>query len=146
MRVRWLIVVACGLLMAACIVTYTGKEKRPMNDHEQIQGNWLLLSAERNGKTTPEEIAVHIRLVFAGDELLTKNKDRVTEAKFRLNPGKNPSEIDLDMGGHVGHGLYVLQGDSLKIVHGEVGNARPTEFAAPAGSGLTLLVLKRDKT
>lgn len=146
MIVRWLIVVACGLLLAAYIVKHTGKETRPMSDHEQIQGTWLLMSAERNGKATPQEIAAHIRLVFHGDELLTKNKDRVTEAKFRLYPDRKPSEIDLDMQGHIGQGLYVLEGDDLKIVHGEVGETRPTEFAAPAGSGLTLLVLKRNKT
>src|SRR5260221_13152945 len=114
--------------MAVYIVTYTGKEKRPMSDQEQIQGTWLLISAERNGKATPVDIAMHIRLVFDADKLLTKNKDRVTEAKFRLNPDKKPSEVDLDMDGQVGHGIYVLQGDSLKIVHGEVGNAGPTEF------------------
>ena len=116
-----------------------------MNDQEQIQGNWLLISAERNGKATPEDVAANIRLVFDGDKLLTKNKDRVTEAKFRLNPDKKPSEIDLDMDGQVGHGIYTLQGDSLKIIHGEAGDIRPTEFAAATGSGLTLLVLKRDK-
>jgi uncharacterized protein (TIGR03067 family) len=144
-KAHWLIVLACGLLMAAYIVTNAGKEKRPMNVQEQIQGTWRLMSAVRDGKTTPEDIAVHIRLVFDGDKLLTRNKDRVTEAKFRLDPDKKPSEIDLDMDGQVGHGIYVLQGDSLKIVHGEVGDARPTEFTATPGSGLTLLVLKRDK-
>jgi len=144
-KTRWLISVACGLVIAVYIVAYTGKEKRPMSDQEQLQGNWLLISAERNGNATPAEIAKHIRLVFDGEKLLTKNKDRVTEAKFRLNPDKQPAEIDLNMDGQIGRGIYVLQGDSLKIIHGEVGDTRPTEFAAPAESGLTLLVLKRDK-
>jgi uncharacterized protein (TIGR03067 family) len=116
-----------------------------MSDLEQIQGTWLLVSAERDGKSTPEEIVQQIRLVFEEDKLLTKNKDRVTETQFRLDSGKEPAEIDVDMGGQIGRGLYALRGDSLKIVHGEVGRARPTEFAAPAGSGLTLLVLKREK-
>jgi len=134
--------------MAACIVTSvtsTRKETRPMSDQERLQGTWVLRSAERNGTATPEEVARHIRLVFDGDKLLTKNRDKVTEAKFRLNPDTKPSEIDLEMDGQVGRGIYILQGDSVKIVHGEVGDARPTEFAAPAGSGLTLLVLNRDK-
>jgi uncharacterized protein (TIGR03067 family) len=144
-KARWLIIATGSLLMAACIVTCSRKEKRPMTDQEQIQGTWVLEAAERNGKATPEDVARHIRLVFDGDKLLTKNKDRVTEAKFRLNPDSKPSEIDLDMDGQVGRGIYVLQGNSLKIVHGEVGDARPTRFAAPEGSGLTLLVLRHDK-
>jgi len=146
MKTRWLIVVlACGLLAAACIVTFKKKEKRSMSNDEQIQGTWLLVSAERDGKSTPEEIVQHIRLVFDGDKLLTKNQDRVTETQFRLDSGKKPAEIDVDMGGQIGRGIYALQGDELKIVHGEVGRARPTEFASPAGSGLTLLVLKRER-
>jgi len=86
-----------------------------------------------------------IRLVFEEGKLLTKNQDRVTETRFRLDPDKEPSEIDVDMGGQIGRGIYLLGGDGLRIVHGEVGRARPTQFAAPAGSGLTLLVLKREK-
>src|SRR5258708_18313081 len=89
---HWPIGLACGLLMAGGILTYARKEKRPMNDQEQIQGNWLLTSAERNGKATPEDVAVNIRLMFDGNKLLTRNKDRGTEAKFRLNPDKKPSE------------------------------------------------------
>jgi uncharacterized protein (TIGR03067 family) len=142
-KASWLII-ATGSLLIAAIVACMRKEKRPMTDQEQIQGTWVLEAAERSGKATPEEAARHIRLVFDGDKLLTKNKDRVTEAKFRLNPDTKPSEIDLDMDGQVGRGIYVLQGDSLKIVHGEVGDVRPTEFAASEGSGLTLLVLRRD--
>jgi uncharacterized protein (TIGR03067 family) len=144
-KARWLIINAGGLLLATCIVACMRKEKRPMSDQEQIQGTWVLEAAERNGKATPEEVARHIRLVFDGDKLRTKNKDRVTEAEFRLNPDTTPAEIDLDMDGQVGRGIYVLQGNSLKIVHGEVGHARPTEFAAPEGSGLTLLVLRHDR-
>lgn len=142
---RWLAILAGGLLMAV-YVTHAGREKRPMSDQEQLQGTWLLMSAERDGKATPKEMAKHIRLVFEGDKLLTKNKDRVTEATFRVSPEKNPSEIDIDMDGQVGRGIYDLGDDGLRIIHGEVGDTRPTEFAAPAGSGLTLLVLKRDKS
>ena len=57
---------------------------------------------------------------------------------------KTPKEIDLNMEGQVGKGIYELEGDTLKIAHGEVGDARPKEFPK-AGSGLTVLVLKRAK-
>ena len=142
---RWLVILAGGLLLAVYVMTHAGREKQPMSDQERLQGTWLLMSAERDGKATPEEIAKHIRLVFDGDRLLTKNKDRVTEATFRLSPEKKPPEIDIDMDGQVGRGIYELEEDGLKIIHGEVGSPRPAEFSAPAGSGLTLLVLKRDK-
>jgi hypothetical protein len=40
-------------------------------------------------------------------------------------------------------GIYLLEGDTLKICASEAGQARPTEFTSPKGSRLTLFVLKR---
>jgi uncharacterized protein (TIGR03067 family) len=121
------------------------QEKEPMSDEEDIQGSWALVSGERNGKSLPAEVIQHIRLIFAGDKLTTKHKDRKTEAAFKLVSNTTPKEIDLDMEGSIGKGIYELGGDFLKIVHGEVGDARPKEFPR-AGSGLTVLVLKREKS
>ena len=115
-----------------------------MGDEERIQGAWALVSGERNGKPLSAEMIQHIKLIFAGDNLTTKHKDRETAATFRLASDTTPKEIDLDMEGNIGKGIYQLDGDSLKIVHGEVGDARPTEFPK-AGSGLTVLVLEREK-
>jgi uncharacterized protein (TIGR03067 family) len=116
-----------------------------MSDEETIQGIWALVSGERNGKSLPAEVIQHIRLIFAGDKLTTQHKDRKTEAAFKLVSNTTPKEIDLDMEGSIGKGIYELGGDFLKIVHGEVGDARPKEFPR-AGSGLTVLVLKREKS
>ena len=115
-----------------------------MGDQEKIQGTWALVSGERNGKPFPDEVVRHVQLIFGGDKLTTQHKDRKTEAAFTLDPSKTPREIDLDMGGSIGKGIYQLDGDTLKIVHGEVGDARPKEFPE-AGPGLTVLVLKREK-
>jgi uncharacterized protein (TIGR03067 family) len=116
-----------------------------MGDQEKIQGTWALVSGERNGKPLSYEVIQHIKLIFAGDKLTTQQKDHKTEATFKLDPNETPKEIDLDMQGNIGKGIYQLDGDSLKIVHGEVGDARPKDFPK-AGSGLTILVLKREKS
>jgi uncharacterized protein (TIGR03067 family) len=139
-RRPFILLTACSLLLAAD----EGKEGKPMSDREKIQGTWALVSGERGGKPLPDDVVRHVKLIFAGDNLTTKNKDRQTRATFRLDPTKEPKEIDLHMEGSVGKGIYQLDGDTLKIVHGEVGDARPTEFPK-AGSGLTVLVLKREK-
>ena len=115
-----------------------------MDDQEKIQGTWALASGERGGKALPDEVTKHVKLVFAGNKITTKNKERQTEATFKLDPKKVPKEIDLDMDGSIGKGIYQLDGDTLKIAHGEVGDARPKEFPK-MGSGLTVLVLKREK-
>ncbi len=140
MGLQLLFVAACGLLLAASET----KEKPLMGDHEKIQGAWALQSGERHGKPLPDEVIKHITLIFSADKLITKNKDRKTEAAFKLDPSKEPKEIDLDMDGNIGKGIYQLDGDTLKIAHGEVGDARPKEFPK-ASSVLTVLVLKREK-
>jgi uncharacterized protein (TIGR03067 family) len=114
-----------------------------MEDQEKIQGGWVLVSGERNGKPLPAEVTRHIKLIFAGSKLTTQNKERKSDSPFKLDPNKAPKEIDLEMEGNIGKGIYELKGDTLKILHGEVGDARPKEFAKP-GSNLTLLVLKRE--
>ena len=58
---------------------------------------------------------------------------------------KKPKAIDVDMDGNVGEGIYQLDGDNLKLIHGEAGDPRPTEFVSKEGSRLTLMVLKRSK-
>jgi uncharacterized protein (TIGR03067 family) len=120
------------------------KEKTPMGDQERIQGTWDLVSGEYHCKPLSDEVVKDTKLVFSGDKFVTRNKDRATEMKFRLNPDQTPREIDVDMDGSVGLGIYDLDGDCLKILHGEVGNARPATFDPKAGSNLTLLILKRE--
>jgi uncharacterized protein (TIGR03067 family) len=116
-----------------------------MDDQEKIQGTWALVSGEYNGKPLPDEVVQHVQLIFAGEKLTTKNKNRQTEATFWLNPNRAPKEIDVYMEGNVGKGIYRLDGDTLKIAHGEVGSDRPKEFPK-AGSGVTILVVRREKS
>ena len=114
-----------------------------MGDHENIQGTWTLVSGEYSGNPLPDEVVQHVRLIFAGTKLTTKTKNRQTEATFKLDPSQTPKEIDVNMEGNVGKGIYELDGDTLRIAHGEVGDARPTAFPK-AGSGLTVLVVRRE--
>src|SRR5262245_6496771 len=139
---RWLLI-----LMAASLVFAAdpGRGGQPMNDRERIQGTWRLVSGERNGKPFPEESVKNVTLVFSGDKLITKTKDRSTEARFKLNLDTEPKGIDLDLGEAVGLGIYRLDGDDLKIAHGEVGDPRPKDFPPKGGARLTFMVLKRDK-
>jgi uncharacterized protein (TIGR03067 family) len=114
-----------------------------MTDQQRVQGSWALVSGERNGSPIPEELAKKVTLVFGGDKLTTKTATGDLVTKFKLYSEKEPAEIDVDVGGEIGRGIYQLTGDDLKILHGEVGTPRPTEFATKAGSGLTMLVLRR---
>jgi uncharacterized protein (TIGR03067 family) len=116
-----------------------------MDDQEKIQGTWSLVSGDRDGKPFPDEMIQHVRLIFAGNRLTTEHTDRKMGATFKLDPAKSPREIDLDMEGNVGKGIYLLDQDSLKIIHGQVGSDRPKDLAE-GGHGLTVLVLERNRS
>jgi uncharacterized protein (TIGR03067 family) len=114
-----------------------------MSDNDRIQGTWALVSGERYGQAFSNQVIETVTLEFSGDNLSTKTKDRVNKATFKLHPECTPKGIDLDMGGTVGMGIYRLDGDALTILHGEVGDKRPTRFDAKETPRLTLLVLRR---
>lgn len=133
-----ILLAASGLLLAAG----PAEEKPTMTDEQKIQGAWSLVSGERHGKPFPEDVVKNVTLVFAKDILTTKNRDRETTAKFTLHEHETPKQIDLDMDGSIGEGIYELTGDDLKLLHGEVGDPRPAAFDANRDH-LTLLILKR---
>jgi uncharacterized protein (TIGR03067 family) len=118
--------------------------KQAMTDEAKLQGTWVLVSGERHGEAFSDETLKSVKLTFAGDVLITQNKDRANEAKFQLHADQTPKAIDLLMKDAVGQGIYELQGDDLKILHGEVGDGRPTKFDVKLSPRLTLLVLKRE--
>jgi uncharacterized protein (TIGR03067 family) len=114
-----------------------------MNDTQRIQGEWSLISGERHGEEFPAEAIKNVKLTFAGNVLKTTKPDGETEATFVLHPEMDPKGIDLDMEGNLGLGIYKLDGNSLSILHGEIEEPRPKEFAAVKDGALTLLVLRR---
>jgi uncharacterized protein (TIGR03067 family) len=141
MRLFLLMALPCSLLVA----TGRAADKPTRGDKEKMQGTWVLVSGERGGEPVPAEVAKDLRLVIAGNKMTLQNKDRKTTFTFKLNPDKKPKQIDVDMDGKVGKGIYQLDGDSLKIAHGELGDARPKEFPTKKGSQLTIMVFKRQK-
>jgi uncharacterized protein (TIGR03067 family) len=115
------------------------------SDKDKLQGTWLMVSGERAGKALPPEFAKDAKVVFAGDKLTLKNKDFMLEGTFKLDPGKKPKEIDVDFNGKPGKGIYQLEGDTLKIAHGETGDPRPKDFTTKEGDQVTVVVFKREK-
>lgn len=114
-----------------------------MSDQEKIQGVWQLTSGERSGQSFADDIVKNAQLVFEGDKMTTKIKDRSFAYTIKLFPDQSPKAANLDMDGTIGMGIYKLDGDKLTIVHTEAGQDRPKEFATKAGSPLTMMVFTR---
>jgi uncharacterized protein (TIGR03067 family) len=141
MRSTAVLFACCGL----CIAAKPMNKELTMKDEEAIQGVWILVSGERHAKAFSDDVVNAVSLELSADVLSTKNRDHVSKAKFKLHPNATPKGIDLDMDGSIGRGIYSLDGDNLTILHGEVGDERPTDFDPRTTPRLTLLVLKRGK-
>lgn len=140
------LVLAVGGLIAA------DAKEDAMKDLEQMQGTWLLVSGERDGKKFTEEEVKQSRLVIKGTTYSIPKSDVGTSQKgaFTFDPSKNPKEIDSTTGsgpdkGKTWQGIYEIDDDTHKVCFAPPGKDRPKEFTSGPGSGHILQVWKRAK-
>jgi len=134
-----LMVLAVGLLLAADDAN---------KDQEKLQGDWTLQSGERDGNPFPDEIVKSLKRNITGNKFtITRDDQPLAKGTFTLDPAKKPKAIDIKLEGTESavHGIYEVEGDAFKLCYAAPGEARPKEFAAPAGSGFTMAVWKRAK-
>jgi hypothetical protein len=74
---RFFCLMALVMVIAADAQDYAAKK-----DLEKFQGNWQLISMERDGKKTPPEDAKKITLTIQGDKFILR-KDAVTVSETR---------------------------------------------------------------
>jgi len=143
MRIRVAVVVVCGLVFSA------GLAADEKSDQDKIQGKWQMESGMRGGKALPDENVKNTVIVIDGNKMkftrTVDGKEQTREMTFKLDASKKPKTIDVDIEGKPGLGIYTLDGDTLKICHGEQGDERPTELSSKEGSKVTVVVLKRVK-
>ena len=111
------------------------------NDKDQLQGEWVVTSAEVAGKKS--DGLKDKKLVLKGDKWTPPSGGTL---KFKIDAAKNPKQVDLmtDAGGdeQTWPGIYKIDGDTLTFCRSAgPGGKRPTEFRS--GPEATLMVFKR---
>jgi uncharacterized protein (TIGR03067 family) len=116
-----------------------------------LEGEWSMVSGERDGQKLPEELVkTGKRSSKDGETSVTLNDMVIMKAKFTVDPSKKPKEIDYTITdgaekGKMRLGIYEIDGDTVKFCFGAPGDKRPTDFTAKEGSDRTLSVWKRNK-
>ncbi len=120
-----------------------------------IQGNWKPLAIQFEGKSqAPVDEMAKLTAVFDQNEYhlyyADKSKTPPTVLKLAvmtvaLDPTTTPKGITFEFSGgnlkgQKRHGVYEVAGNELKLCYGPAERPRPTQFAAPAGSGYFLEV------
>ncbi len=143
-------VTVLALLATLAAAAPADKAAGPTDDHARLQGNWTAVSGEQDGQKLADDAVKGVRVTFDGDEVSFFPKQDKSRVTFRLESAGTPRGLTMtaqegpDKGKSI-PGIYELQGDRLKLcVALKPGTARPPAFAAPADSGLLLLVLRRE--
>jgi uncharacterized protein (TIGR03067 family) len=135
------------------IVKIVAEEKEPADpvtrDFEKLQGNWLLILYELNGKKMPEQRKD--TLTIAGDKYrqIASGTGDILEATIKLDPTKKPKAVDaaISLGGaYEGktlQGIYEIEDDQVKFCWAAPAKERPEDFASRPGSGDSLNIWKR---
>jgi uncharacterized protein (TIGR03067 family) len=141
-------------LLTAVLVFAAGDDKK--SDVDKLQGTWVAVAIENDGKKVPEERVKNVKMVFKDDtmSITTGGPGRQPPpALYKLDEKKKPRTIDITAGGRDGSGktdnalpgIYDLDADTLKICLGLPGKDRPTELSAKEGAKQTLYTYKREK-
>jgi uncharacterized protein (TIGR03067 family) len=117
------------------------KQQPAKSDRERMVGNWFL--------TNDDSMRKGEMWVITDDSILmnAKNTSPITNRYVhRLEAGKDPKQIDITVtlvnGPPVGviKGLYVLDGDELRLCLAALGKDRPAAFAEKPGPGEVLIL------
>jgi uncharacterized protein (TIGR03067 family) len=121
-------------------------------ERKRFEGTWRVVSLEVDGNKAAEKDARKITVVNAADGKWAIEVDGkvVMRGTSVIDPAKKPKAVDLTVTegedkGKTARGIYEFSGDSRTVCLAPAGKKRPTEFAAPPGSGHVLAVLKRVK-
>jgi uncharacterized protein (TIGR03067 family) len=147
MKLRYLVIVTAGLLLAA-----DAPQQGPAGpDYDRLQGAWGLVSVEVNGQPVTVEKLKEARLKIRGESYGFRLGETALAMTYRLRPAETPKAIDLTIAsgrnkGKTFFGIYKLEGDTYTVCRPtEPGKDRPRAFVTKPGSGLMLVVWKRQK-
>jgi uncharacterized protein (TIGR03067 family) len=146
MQSRVLLALAIGLLVAAD----DPKKNSADDDVAAMQGNWVGILGEIEGKKFGENEIQNFKVVVKGKKMTFPGG---REGSFELDASKTPKIISLTpldgpKKGKTQRAIYSIEKDSLKLCltnSPAVDDPQPAkEFKTKAGDGLTLIVFKRE--
>ena len=126
------------------------KDEAVKKDRKRYEGTWQVVSLEVDGKKVPEEDAKKITVINEADGRWAIEVEGKVAARgtSEIEPAKKPKAVDWmvtegESSGKTALGIYRFGEDTRTVCLAQPGKDRPTEFAAPPGSGHVLAVLKR---
>jgi uncharacterized protein (TIGR03067 family) len=118
---------------------------------ELLEGEWSMVSGERDGTVVPKSLVKDFKRVAQGGVTTVTLKGQLySKSSFTLDPSTRPKNIDYvvlegkDKGKKL-LGIYERDGDKVTFCFAAPGKERPTDFTAGDGSERTKSVWQRIK-
>ena len=117
-------------------------------DTKKLNGTWVLVRGEQDGKPLTQEVIQGPKLVIDGDRhTLTVGSDKMVST-HHLEPTTKPKSIDTTPteGPYKDRtllGIYQISGDEFTVCFAAPGKERPKSFTTKLGTGIFVHVWKR---
>jgi uncharacterized protein (TIGR03067 family) len=148
-------VLAVGVFAASVGMIWSAPRQQTdiQKDKEQLQGTWQVVATKGFGKDVPAEELRTLSLTFKDDHIFAAYGDKSAEADYKLVLNQEgPSRIDFSVTkgpdavkDKTLYGIYLLEGDTLKILYRNPGQQRPTSFMVEDEPGVFTVFLKRKR-
>lgn len=117
-------------------------------DLDSLQGTWSVTALEMDGQSMPADMMGNARITIQGKRFTSTGMGAPYGGTLEINGSSGPRQLDMkfDSGpekGNINRGIYELNGDTWKICLATRGEARPSAFVSPPGSGFALETLTR---
>jgi uncharacterized protein (TIGR03067 family) len=137
MKRHAVLILAVGFMLAA-----DGPRPSAKGELAKLQGQWQLVAVERDGLTVPDEHFQGEIFLIQGERLtVVKAGEVLVRATMTFDPTTSPPTFvqTIAEGPHRGqkfHGIYELDGDTLRSCGSSADRERPREFATRNGEKL----------
>jgi uncharacterized protein (TIGR03067 family) len=125
--------------------------KANRTDRDSLQGTWKIESVHGFQKASTREEMDQVRLKIEGNTIHAVYGDKSAEATFTLDAVALPRQIDItvtkgpaEVQMKLFRGIYLLEGNTLRIAYRKPGEERPREFGA-GEPGVYRVFLKKVK-
>jgi uncharacterized protein (TIGR03067 family) len=120
-------------------------------DMAALEGEWSMVSGERDGQTVPDDLLKSAKRVSKEGETTVSFNDQVfMKAKYTVDPAKTPKTIDYEViegpfKGKKQLGIYKIEDDKVTFCFAAPDKERPTKFESKSGTDMILSVWKKKK-
>ena len=121
-------------------------ENKPAKPSTGIEGKWVVVSSEVEGKPSPEDATVYTRMTFLGEDVTLEGRTQKHELRSTLDTTQQPMQITLYSKEEKVRwkGIYRVEGTSLRLSYGPPNGERPTRLDTSKDAKAILYVLERE--